>query len=155
MPTETMRRRAADNPYLHKDFHGALSCGIQYLDDHYGPDAVREYLRRFTDAFHHPLKAALRSRGLVPLADHIHRIYALEGVEVGIDLAPGELVVHVDACPAMSHMRAHGYPVADLWVETTRTVYSRLCEDTPYDFELSAYDDATGAATLRFTRRPE
>ena len=26
MPREVMRRKAADNPYLHKDFHGALSA---------------------------------------------------------------------------------------------------------------------------------
>jgi hypothetical protein len=154
MPTETMRRHAADNPYLHQDFHGALSCGIQYLDDHYGPDAVREYLRRFTDAFHHPLKAALRSRGLVPLADYLHRVYSAEGVEASIDLTPGELMVRIEACPAVSHMRSHGYRVADLWIETTRTVYERLCDDTPFEFDLVAYDDSTGAATLRFSRRP-
>ena len=49
-----MRRTASDNVYLHKDFHGALSAGIEYLHQRYGEDAVREYLRRFTLAFHAP-----------------------------------------------------------------------------------------------------
>ena len=40
MPKEKMRRKAADNPYLHKDFHGALSCGMEYLHARFGAEAV-------------------------------------------------------------------------------------------------------------------
>ena len=38
---ERLERRAADNAYFHPDFHGALSCGIEYLDAQYGAEAVR------------------------------------------------------------------------------------------------------------------
>jgi hypothetical protein len=31
-----MERRASDNTYLHKDFHGALSAGLDYLRLTYG-----------------------------------------------------------------------------------------------------------------------
>ena len=52
MSKQVMERRAFDNEYLHKDFHGALSAGIEYLHSHYGPQAVRDYLgqlqKRFT-----------------------------------------------------------------------------------------------------------
>ncbi|MFH0796159.1 MAG: hypothetical protein V2A65_03775 [Candidatus Omnitrophota bacterium] len=41
MTKETMSRKASDNIYLHKDFHGALSAGIEYLDRHYGPSKGR------------------------------------------------------------------------------------------------------------------
>ena len=33
---EVIRRNAADNVYLHKDFHGALSTGLAYLEQRYG-----------------------------------------------------------------------------------------------------------------------
>ncbi len=156
MPTETMRRHAADNAYLHKDFHGALSCGIQYLHDRYGADAVRDYLRQFTDAFHAPLKAAILADGLAPLADYLRGIYETEGADFSLDLLQDgdELALRLAACPAVTHMRSSFYPVAVLWVETTRTVYDRLCEGTPFAFTLLAYDDATGRAHLRFSRRP-
>ena len=44
MAKQVMRRNAADNEYLHKDFHGALSAGLEYLHDQYGEAAVREHV---------------------------------------------------------------------------------------------------------------
>ncbi len=49
MARQVMRREASDNEYLHRDFHGALSAAIEYLDRRYGEEAVRSYLREFTD----------------------------------------------------------------------------------------------------------
>ena len=44
MTKQTMHRTAGDNAYLHQDFHGALSVGIDYVHDHYGEQAVRDYI---------------------------------------------------------------------------------------------------------------
>ncbi len=153
MPKEVMRRQAADNEYLHKDFHGAMSCGIQYLQDTYGPEAVIEYLRRFTDAYHSPLKQKLIERGLPALAEYTRDIYELEGGDIEIDLNENEMLLRVAECPAVKHMKEHGYRVADMWVETTRTVNERLCEATPLGFELIEYDERTGRSVQRFYRR--
>ena len=46
MATEKITRKASDNEYLHKDFHGAFSCGIDNLEKHFGEEAVRDYSRR-------------------------------------------------------------------------------------------------------------
>ena len=62
-------------------------------------------------------------------------------------------MLKVAACPAVTHMREHGYQVADLWVETTRTVNQQLCEGTPFACELLEYDDETGRSVQRFYRR--
>lgn len=153
MAKEKMRRKASDNEYLHKDFHGALSNGIEYLDINFGEDAVREYLRRFTKAFYGPLIEQVKARGLIALKEHFERVYAIEGGDASIDLAGDVLAVEVKQCPAVSHMRSHGYSVARLWVETTRTVNEALCEGTPYQAELLDYDEQTGAGIQRFTRR--
>lgn len=153
MPKEVMRRTAADNPYLHKDFHGATSCGIQYLQDRYGPEAVREYLRRFTDAYHAPLKADLIRRGLAALAEYLEGIYQAEGAQYQLTLSDDELLLRVEQCPAVTHMRHNDYPVADMWGETTRTVYERLCEGTDFAFELAHYDKDSGGSVQRFYRR--
>ncbi len=148
-----MRRTAADNPYLHKDFHGAMSTGIQYLHERYGEEAVRDYLRQYTDAYHAPLKAAISRRGLAALQEYFERIYAIEGAEIAIEFSEDELVLKVAACPAVSHMRQHGYRVADLWIETTRTVNQQLCAGTPFAYELLEYDEQTGRSVQRFYRR--
>lgn len=152
MPKELMRRKASDNPYLHKDFHGALSAGIEYLDRRYGPQAVRDYLRQFARAFYGPLTEALRAHGLVALKEHFERIYRLEGAAVNVRLSDDELVVEVPECPAVMHMREHGYPVARLFEETTRTVNQAICEGTPYSAELVEYDPPDGRSVQRFFR---
>ena len=153
MAKEVMRRQAADNEYLHRDFHGALSTAIQYLDEHYGEEAVREYLRDFTNVFYAPLKQDLRARGLVALKEHWARVYEIEGGEIEMTLTADELVLRVAACPAVGHMHAQGYPVARLWSETTRTVNEALCAGSDFAAELVAYDQETGRSTQRFYRR--
>jgi len=154
MAKEVMRRSASDNVYLHKDFHGALSAGIDYLDAHFGEQAVRDYLRQFTCSYYAPLKDALRTRGLAALREHFENIYEAEGGEIEVESSEDELVIRVAACPAVSHMREHGYGVARLWPETTRTVNEALCEGTPFEAELRDYDEETGRCVMLFRRRP-
>ena len=148
-----MTRKASDNPYFHKDFHGALSTGIEYLHERYGEPAVREYLRQFTRTFYPALVEAVRRRGLVALKEHFERIYGVEKAPVNLRLSDDELIVEVPRCPAVTHMREHGYPVARLFVETTRTVNEALCEGTPFGAELVEYRDADGHSIQRFFRR--
>jgi len=148
-----MRRTAADNEYLHKDFHGALSAGIEYLHRRYGEQAVRDYLRRFAATCYAPLAAALRERGLVAMKEHLERTYQAEQGKISLTLSDDELLLEVDACPAVTHMRQHGYPVARLFRETTRTVYEAICEGTPFAVEVLDYDQATGRSRVRFYGR--
>jgi len=153
MPKEVMRRQASDNVYLHRDFHGALSTGIEYLHAKFGEQAVRDYLRQFTNSFYAPLKADVGKRGLVALKEHFEKVYAQEGGPVSFTLSEDELVMKVEACPAVTHMRQHGYAVARLFFETTRTVCEALCEDTSFEAQLLEYDHATGRSVVRFSRR--
>ena len=153
MAKEVMLRKASDNEYFHRDFHGALSGGIDYLDQRYGEDAVREYLRKFTASFYAPLTGALKERGLIALKEHFEQIYEREGVEVRLTFSEDELLMEIDACPAVSHMRRCGYHVARLFGETARTVNETLCEGTPFSAELLEYDEQTGRSVVRFYRR--
>ncbi len=153
MAKEIMDRRASDNVYLHKDFHGALSVGIDFLHQRYGSDSVREYLRQFTLACYAPLKEKLAKEGFPALKEYFEEVYAAEGEDIDIELTDNELVVSVRSCPAVAHMRAHGYKVAELFYETVRTVNESLCEGTPFSAELDEYDETTGRSVQRFFRR--
>lgn len=153
MPKEVMRRKAADNQYLHQDFHGALSCGIDYFEQHFGADAVREYLREFTVSYYAPLTGELKRRGLIALKEYFEKLYQTEGSQIEVDCSEDELLIKVPACPAVSHMRRNNYPVAGLFCETTRTVNEALCEGTPFAAELVEYDHETGRSVQRFYRR--
>jgi hypothetical protein len=153
VPKEIIHRTARDNEYLHKDFHGALSVGLEYLETNYGQQAVRDYLRQFGRRFYAPLTADLKQRGLAALEEHFTRLYETEGGRVEVTSSDDELQIAVEACPAVTHMREQGYPVSPLFHETTRTVNEAICEGTPYAAELLDYDDQTGRAVQRFFRR--
>ena len=154
MAKRTMTRAAAENVYLHKDFHGALSAAISYLHQRYGAEAAREYLRRFAAAYYAPLTEAINARGLPALRAHLERIYAIEGQEIRMTGTDDELWLDVPRCPAVTHLRARGYPVAALFRETSRTVYQTICDGTPFTVEMLAYDPETGRARFHFARRP-
>jgi len=155
MPKEVMDRRASDNEYLHKDFHGALSSALIYLEERFGPDAVREYLREFARKYYAPLREDIAERGLEAVANRLRRVYADEGADVCIDLTREGLIVEVEACPAVTHMRKHGYEVAPMWRETIRSVNEGICEGSAYDYELLEYCEETGASRGRFFPREE
>lgn len=153
MTKEVMTRKASDNEYLHKDFHGALSAGIEYLHDHFGEEAVRDFLRCFAETFYAPLRKKLAERGLVALKEHFENIYTLEKGTFSLRMTDDELILTVEACPAVQHMRKQGYFVARLFHETTNTVNHTLCEGTPFAFELLSYEPETGRSVQRFYRR--
>ncbi|HYF51053.1 MAG TPA: hypothetical protein VEJ63_16690 [Planctomycetota bacterium] len=153
MPTQVMRKKAADNVYHHPDFHGGLSYGLEYLQDHYGPDAVREYLRQFTRTFFSPLRKEIDKRGLEALRDHFTKLYKDEGGEATITLNGNELIVDIAECPAVKHLRKRGHVVARMWSETSRTVNETLVEGTPFAAELVSYEEQTGRSIQRFYRR--
>jgi hypothetical protein len=147
-----MRRTASDNEYLHKDFHAGLSGGMDYLKEQYGEQAVREYLRGFTLSFYAPLRERLKTEGLQALKEHFQRIYEIEGGEAEFELTEDELVIRVEACPAVKHMKERGYKVSNLFHETTRVVNEALCEGTSFRADLAAYDPETGRSVQRFYR---
>lgn len=156
MTKHVMERRAADNEYLHKDFHAALNRGLLYLEEHFGEAAVKEYLREFSRAWHAPLREAMLREGLGAVCRHIVEAHRREGVEVRVEEGEdGDVLLHIPECPAVQHIRKLGDEPSPLFVETTTSVYEALCEETPYEFELLAYDPATGKAKLHFFRTPD
>ena len=146
-----MRRKAADNSYLHRDLHGDLSGGIEYLHRHFGADSVRRYLRQFAASFYYPLTEDLKKRGLVALKEYFEKVYQLEGGQAQFDLSEDELKITVEACPTVTHLRKNGYQVAELFFETTRTVNQTICKGTPFAAELLNYNPETGSGIQRFT----
>ena len=153
MAKETMTRSASDNAYLHKDFHGALSTGIAFLEARYDAEEVREYVRQFARTYYAPLVNAVKERGLSALRDHLQRIYSIEEARADITFSEDELILDVPSCPAVKHMREHDYAVAPLFFETSRTLYEALVDGSPFAMEWLAYEPATGRTKVRFYRR--
>jgi hypothetical protein len=152
-PKKVMRRRASDNAYFHKDFHGALNQALIYIEKNFGAGAVREYLREFARTYFSPLTAELQARGLEALRSYFTELYAREGADIRLDGSPDELIVTVGACPGVSHIRKMGLAVSPSFVETASTLHAAVCEGTNFEYELLAYDPVTGRSVERFFRR--
>ena len=146
--------KASDNEYFHRDFHISGDRGLRYVGEKYGDDAVREYLRRFTESYFAPLIGKIKASGLSALKEHIENIYSIEKCpgNVTCDLENGVLSVKVSECPGAVYMKSCGYDPSKWYIENTRTVNRVIAENSGYEFELTSYDESNGAAEYIFSK---
>jgi hypothetical protein len=136
---------------VHQDFHGALSYGLQFVEEHCGPAGLRDFLAGLADSVYRPLVDALRTRGLEALEDHWRTVFDLEQGEIEMRRDGAALVLNVRRCPALHHMRAHGYAVADHFCEHTRITNEAICGAAGYASSVE-YDQSEGRCVQRFWR---
>ncbi len=139
-------------PNVHKDFHGALSYGLQFIEDNYGADGLHDFLAGLADTVYRPLVSDLRARGLVALRDYWQRVFELEGGDAQVDLESEALVLTVQRCPAISHMQEHNYAIARHFCEHTRIVNEAVCAAAGYVATVEYVQDA-GRCVQRFAKR--
>jgi len=140
--------KASENEYFHRDFHISGDRGLRYVGEKYGDDAVREYLRRFTESYFAPLIEKTKASGLSALKEHIENMYSIEKCHGNVTcvLENGVLSVKVSECPGVSYMKERGYEPSKWYIENTRTVNRVIAENSGYEFELKSYDESNGAA---------
>ena len=134
---------------VHKDFHGALSYGLQFLDEHFGEEGVRAFLSGLAESVYKPLVEDVRSRGVAALRDHWQQVFALEGGEIELREEDGTLQLRVLRCPAIAHMKQRGYCVATRFCEHTRVVNEAVCRAAGFECEVE-YDQPAGRCLQRF-----
>jgi len=151
--TQVMNRRAADNKYLHREFHNYMSMGVEYLGGRFGAEAVEAYLSRFARNYHAPLIGRVRSEGLGPLSAAIEDTYCAEEARelLHTELGSDRLRVAVDACPAVAYLRKSGWTPSRWFGDTTRVVMRTIAREAGLAFEMPRYDEETGAAEYAFS----
>lgn len=147
-----MKGQGMGKTAVHKDFHGAMSYGIQFLTERYGWAEAEAYLRQMARTVYKPLIARLKARGLSALRDHWRRIFTLEGGRFALRRVGPVLELRVTRCPAIHHMKKKGYPIADRFCESTRIVNEEICRAAGYESSVE-YDQARGKCVQRFWKR--
>lgn len=155
MTKRVMERKAADNKYLHRDFHKSMDLGLAYLGQNYGDEGVKEYLRGFAADYYAPLVEEIKERGLPALGDHIAGIYEIEEAPelLAMDLTEERLDVKVEKCPAITFFKTVGYTASPWYVEATRTVNETIAALAGLDYVQHVYDEADGHSEYSFVRR--
>ena len=137
---------------IHKDFHGCFSFGLEFLEKNYGIDEMEEFLRRMAGNMYAPLIESLRLRGLLALQDQWQRIMSLEEADFDLHFTNDDvLVLEVRQCPAIHHMKACGYAIADHFCEHTRIVNDEICRQAGYSCGTE-YDQRNGRCVQRFRK---
>jgi len=143
--------KCSDYPYLHKDVHGALCYAIQYLDDTYGHDATRAYLEQVGRTVYRPLIQDLIHQGISAMENHLRHIFSLEGGDFHLAYEEDVLVLTVQACPAISHLRSIGQLFTDRYCETSVVVNETICKEAGFKCSCS-YEPGKGTCVQKFWR---
>jgi hypothetical protein len=141
--------KASEHEYLHRDFHGALCYTIKYLDDNFGANATEEYLAQVGKAVFAELSQRLRDHGLSALEDHWRETFTLEGGKFHLERDGGVLVLTVDECPAIRHLKKTGQFFTDRYCQTTVVVNDTICRQAGYAASCE-YEPGLGKCVQRF-----
>lgn len=146
---KVLERKASDNEYMHKDFHGALCYAIKYLDETYGQDATEEYLEQVAITFFSPLTEKLKNEGLKALREHWQNIFSRENGKFNLNYENDILVLEVEECPAISHLKKIGQLFTDRYCQTTVIVNKTICREAGYKCSCE-FESGTGKCVQKF-----
>jgi hypothetical protein len=141
--------KASDNTYLHQDFHGALCYAIKYLEDNYGTESVEQYLRQVARTYFKPLTDSLKANGLQAMENHWKDIFSREGGEFELGYQENALVLKVDVCPAVSHLKKRRLFYTDNFCLTTKIVNETICKDAGFCCSCD-YNSGEGKCVQKF-----
>ena len=134
---------------VHKDFHGALSYGLQFVEDNYGREGLDDFLSRLAESIYLPLVDGIRARGLDALREYWQTIFEMEQGEFEMCMQDDALVLRVHRCPAICHMKECGYAIAEHFCEHTRIVNEAVCKAAGCRSSVE-YDQRAGSCVQRF-----
>ncbi|OHB55062.1 MAG: hypothetical protein A2Y12_10465 [Planctomycetes bacterium GWF2_42_9] len=147
-----LERKASDNQYLHKDFHGALCYAIKYLDETYGQEATSQYLQQVGRENFKPLIDELKQKGLIVLERHFKSIFGLESGEAKFKLENDQLTIEVSKCPAIAHLRSNGQLFTDRYCQTTVNINQAICDSAGYECSCD-YIAGPGKCVQKFWKK--
>jgi hypothetical protein len=141
--------KQSDNEYLHKDFHGALCYAIKYLDDNFGEKATKEYLVQVGKTYFKPLSEKLKQEGLKALEDHWQYIFKKENGKFRLYYEGNKLVLEVDQCPAIAHLKEKNMLYTERYCQTTVVVNKTICQQVGYQCSCE-YQPGKGKCVQKF-----
>lgn len=143
--------KQSDNEYLHKDFHGALCYAIKYLDDNLGQNTTEEYLVQVGRTYFKPLSEKLKKEGLKALESHWHKVFTTEQGEYSLYYEDNTLVLEVNKCPAIEHLKNKNMLFTERYCRTTVVVNNTICHDSGYKCSCQ-YQSGKGKCIQKFWR---
>lgn len=143
--------KQSDNEYLHMDFHGALCYAVKYLDDNFGAQATEEYLVQVGKTYFKPLSEKLKKDGLKALQAHWQTLFQKEQGKFKIYYEDDKLVLEVDQCPAITHLKKKDMLFTERYCQSTVVVNMTICQEAGYTCSCE-YKSGEGKCIQKFWR---
>lgn len=126
-----MRYRETGN--VHKDFHLATDTTIKYVLKRYGVDFLYKLFKRTAQKVYKEIYDALKQGDTKPLLEHTDYFLKRENADFTIDESNNEIVITVNDCPAVRHLKESGVsPTTDFCLQTA-FMNEAWSENTPFD----------------------
>jgi hypothetical protein len=91
------------------DFYFAINATFRFILQRLGMAGLQRYWTELGEQYHAPIAAQWQQRGLSAIAEYWRAFFAAEpGAEVRVVESDAAVIVHVDVCPAIAHLRRHG-----------------------------------------------
>ena len=137
---------------IHKDFHGALSCGFEFLAERYGEDILDEYLKDTCRTIYGELIERIKKEGLISLEEYWNHIFTLEEGWFEIRRKDNkEIILKVSGCPALEHMRRINYPIYKDFCRQCKIVNEVIAEEAGLKSEVISNQNK-GSCTQKIWR---
>lgn len=134
---------------IHKDFHGAFSYMLIYLEKNYGWKVVKDYLLQVAKNVYGEFSQKIKKQGLKVLTRHLRKIFDVEDAEYEIRNYNGRLILEVRQCPALKHLRKRAYPVMKRFCECDRIITEAICKNAGVKCDIR-YDQRKGRCIQKF-----
>lgn len=134
---------------VHKDFHGALSAGFEFLDKNYGRKVLEEYLVQLAENVYGKLIEDIKKKGLGELEKYWNKIFTDEDGKFSIERDENRKIkLTVRECPAISHMKKKGYKIYKNFCIQCEVINKIIADKTGYTSEIE-YDVRKGKCSQK------
>ena len=138
---------------IHKDFHGALSVGFEFLAKKYGKETLDEYLKEAGRNIYKELIEKIKNEGLKALEKYWQNIFTLEKGDFKIEMKDDEeIILKVKKCPALEHMRKMNYSIYKDFCRQCKIINEVIAEETGLASEVISNQEK-GSCIQKFWRK--
>jgi hypothetical protein len=89
------------------DFYLAINASFRFIEKKFGRDGLRRYWQELGSTYYAPVTAAWKRGGLPAVAHYWRAFFDAEpGAEVRVEATSDRVILDVQVCPAIKHLRA-------------------------------------------------
>ena len=134
------------------DFYFAVNATARHLHDRYGMETLIDYWQSLGREYYAARVAQWRAGGLRAIADDWRDYFLREpGGDVNVELDEDQVVLKIDVCPAIRHLRESGREIVPYFCDHCDHTCGAMAAAAGYQFQRTG---GQGRCEQRFFSAP-